>query len=54
MIIRKELLKIFRGVHERNEISPSNWKSVQYISNLEHTVNVIVDGWGKYGPWSPR
>lgn len=30
------------------------WKSVQYISNLEHTVNVMVDGWAKYGPWRPR
>ena len=30
------------------------WKTVQYISTVEHTVNVMADGWGKYGPWRPR
>ena len=32
----------------------NKWKTVQYISTWEHTTNVIVDGWGKYGPWRPR
>lgn len=32
----------------------NKWKTIQYISTWEHTTNVIVDGWGKYGPWRPR
>lgn len=28
--------------------------SLYNIFNLEHTVNVMVDGWAKYGPWRPR
>ena len=30
------------------------WKMVQVIPTLQHMVNVMFDGWARYGPWVPR